>query len=225
MVEQQSPSKSQLCLQLAVQATATTSTAQMLRSSDSLYAETCAALEQVEINGPIGRARGVPVELEYIQALLLVVYYEALRMPQDRYILTAGRAFRLIQISRLHEIDAEPHRGSVRAGLCSRRGAERRTFWAAYFFDRIFSIRHELPHTLHEQVPFPDTHTAPSPRDQFQDGKPVRMPFLSEVMSTLVTAILPVFAECVVLATLRGRYMNIRSASPSNAVDFCAKLQ
>jgi hypothetical protein len=51
------------------------------------------------------------------------------------------------------------------------------------------------------------------------------MPFLSEAMSNTGTAILPVFAECVVLATLRGRYMNLRSASPSNTIDFCTKLQ
>jgi hypothetical protein len=153
MVEQQSPSRSQLCLQLAVRATAAASTAQTLGSSDSLYAETCAALERVEINGPIGRARGIPVELEYIQALLLVVYYEALRMPQDRYILTAGRAFRLIQISRLHEIDVETGPAEEVSGeVFTREEERRRTFWAAYCFDRLFSIRHELPHTLHEHA-------------------------------------------------------------------------
>ena len=153
MVEQQSLSESQLCLQLAVQATAAASTAQMLKSSDSLYVEACAALERVEINGPIGRTRGIPVELEYIQALLLVVYYEVLRMPQYKYIITAGRAFRLIQISRLHEIDMEAVPiEEVPGEAFAREEERRRTFWMAYCFDRLFSIRHELPHTLHEAV-------------------------------------------------------------------------
>jgi hypothetical protein len=153
VVEQQSPSKSQLCLQLAVQAAAAATTAQMLKSSESLYAEACAALERVEINGPICRTREAPVELEYIQALLLVVYYEALRMPQYKYILTAGRVFRLIQISRLHEVDMETVPiEDVSGEVFAREEERRRTFWMAYCFDRLFSIRHELPHTLHEEA-------------------------------------------------------------------------
>lgn len=152
MLEQPNPTKGQMCLQLAVQATAAASTAQMLRSSDSLYAEACTALEAVEINGPIGLA-GVPVELEYIQALLLVVYYEILRMPQHKCILTSGRAFRLIQISRLHDIDMDTISiQEVSGEVFAREEERRRTFWLAYCFDRLFSIRYELPHTLHEEA-------------------------------------------------------------------------
>lgn len=152
MVERKSPTKSQLCLQLAVQATAAASSAQMLKSGDSLYAKACASLEAVQINEPIGRAGVLPVELEYIQALLLIVYYEVLRMPQYKYILMSGRVFRLIQISRLHEIDVETVPIEEISGEAFAREEERRrTFWLAYCFDRLFSIRHELPHTLHEE--------------------------------------------------------------------------
>lgn len=49
------------------------------------------------------------------------------------------------------------------------------------------------------------------------------MGFLSEALASPSTAILPVFAECVVLATLGGRYTRLRSAAPSNTVEFCAK--
>lgn len=144
----QTPSESQRCLQLAVQATAAASTTQTLKLSDSLYAEACAVLDNVEIHGPIGRARA-PVELDYIQAILLIVYYEALRMPQNRYLLTAGRAFRLVQIARLHEVDMESlHDCSSEA--FARAEEQRRTFWAAYCFDRLLSIRHDLPLTFHD---------------------------------------------------------------------------
>ncbi|KAI0377763.1 fungal-specific transcription factor domain-containing protein [Hypomontagnella monticulosa] len=223
MVEQQNPSRSQLCLQLAVQATAAASTAQMLESSDSLYAETFATLEAVEINEPISRTGGAPVELEYIQALLLMVYYEVMRMPQYKCILTSGRAFRLIQISRLHEIDMEAVPiEDISGEVFAREEERRRTFWLAYCFDRFLSIRHGLPHTLHEQA----TQTRlPAPETSFQASHSVRMPFLSEAISNPGTTILPVFAECVILSTLQGRYVNLRGISPTNAVDFCNKHQ
>ncbi|KAI2632986.1 fungal-specific transcription factor domain-containing protein [Hypomontagnella submonticulosa] len=223
MVERKHLSQSQLCLQLAVQATAAASTAQMLESSDSLYVEACAALEAVEIVGPIGRIGGMPIELEYIQALLLVVYYEVLRMPQYKCILTSGRAFRLIQISRLHDIDMETVPSEeVSAEVFAREEERRRTFWVAYVFDRLFGIRYELPHTLHEEA----IHTRlPAPEASFQDSKPVRMGFLSEAMSHPNNTILPVFAECVVLATLRGRYVNLRNALSGSTIDFCTRYQ
>lgn len=180
MMDQKSPSKSQVCLQLAVQAVAAVSTAQMSKWGDSLYAETCAALETMEINGSVGGERGAPVELEYIQALLLLVYYEVLRMPQYRCIITSGRAFRLIQISRLHDIDAETVPIDNISGEDFARDEERRrTFWMAYCFDRFLSSRHQLPLTLHEEavgrspriqlrkLTIPGPHAAPGTGGQF----------------------------------------------------------
>ncbi|KAL4915050.1 fungal-specific transcription factor domain-containing protein [Aspergillus aurantiobrunneus] len=223
ILDQQSPSESQRCLQLAVEATAAASTAQGLKASGLLYAEACSALEKVEIAGPISRARGVRLELDYIQALLLIVYYEALRMPQSRYLLSAGRAFRLVQIARLHETDLET--ASIEEPSpegFARQEERRRTFWAAYCLDRMLNIRHELPHTLHDVV----AHTRlPAPEANFQDSSPVRMPFLCDAISNPGTAILPVLAETVVLATLQGRCMTLRVA-PSGGVDkTCTELQ
>ncbi|KAL4934791.1 fungal-specific transcription factor domain-containing protein [Aspergillus oleicola] len=246
MLEQCAPSESQVCLQLAVQTAAAVSTAQTLKPSDTLYAEASAALENVKIDGPIGRARGAPVELEYIQAFLLIVYYEALRMPPHRYLLTAGRAFRLVQIARLHEVDLETGRETPSREECllateseeeafCRKEAQRRTFWAAYCFDRFFSIRHELPITLHDVA----THTRlPAPEASFQDTNPVSMPFLCDAISNPATTILPTFAESVMLATIQGRITMLRGASTStgtgtsapttncsNPIDIAPKLQ
>lgn len=51
------------------------------------------------------------------------------------------------------------------------------------------------------------------------------MGFLSEALSNPGTTILPAFAEEVILATLAGRTMSLRSISPSSTVDICARLQ
>ncbi|KAL4804560.1 hypothetical protein BDV18DRAFT_142202 [Aspergillus unguis] len=51
------------------------------------------------------------------------------------------------------------------------------------------------------------------------------MPFLSDVMSSPGTILLPVFAEGVVLATLLGKSMLLRGAPPSRLGNVAAKLQ
>ncbi|KAJ5792455.1 uncharacterized protein N7503_008433 [Penicillium pulvis] len=161
MIEQQSLSKSQNCLQLAVQAAAAASTAQLLELSATLYEKACAALETVEINGSLGQMNDILIELEYVQALLLIAYYEALRLPQYKCILTSGRAFRLTQLLRLHEIDKAAPLEPVLGDVFVREEERRRTFWMAYCFDRLLSIRHELPLTLHEEaLPNPVSRTA-----------------------------------------------------------------
>ncbi|KAI1171105.1 fungal-specific transcription factor domain-containing protein [Nemania sp. FL0916] len=223
MIQQGNLSKSQLCLQLAVQATATASTTQMLKLSDSLYTETCAALEAIEKEGPSSQAGGVHVELEYIQATLLMVYYEFLRKPQYKYILTVGRAFRLIQMAQLQDTDRDVKipDNHISSEKFIRAEERRRALWLAYCFDRIFSIRHELPHTLHEEA----IHARlPASEANFQNGEPTQMGFLSEVMADPETEVLPEFAECVVLATLRGRYVDLRRTSPTDAVWYYTKL-
>lgn len=99
------------------------------------------------------------IPLEHIQAWLLLTYSELLRMGEQRAMLTAGRAFRLVQMARLYDVDAPENPQVSRVASDheldeSFADAEerRRTFWLAFSLDRFLCARSELPLTLHEEM-------------------------------------------------------------------------
>jgi hypothetical protein len=84
------------------------------------------------------------IRVEQIQAELLLAHYEHLRVDERRAMITAGRAFRLVQVSRLYEIDLVEDVVFVSMDTMGDSFAEaegkRRTFWVAFAFDR-FLVR------------------------------------------------------------------------------------
>ena len=145
--------KAQVCLQLAMRTIAAKFSVQFQDLSELLYAKTRQTLEIFEdseqhVNGNI--------PLEYIQAWTLLAHCEFMSTPHRRAMMTAGRAFRMVQIARLHAIDAV---GMTLDDLStetsiSNRWIEfeekRRTFWVAYCLDRCVSLHEDWPLTLHE---------------------------------------------------------------------------
>lgn len=97
------------------------------------------------------------ISIEQIQAWILLALYELTSDTCDyqRGIMSAGRAFRLVQMMRLYEVD--------KAGFClgNRNGqvrgdwidmeSMRRTFWLAYTIDRFTSMVDGLHLTFNEQ--------------------------------------------------------------------------
>lgn len=65
--------------------------------------------------------------------------------------MSAGRAFRLVQLMRLHEIDS-PTKAPVADADLIETEEKRRVFWMAYFLDHLFSMRNNWPITLNEHV-------------------------------------------------------------------------
>jgi hypothetical protein len=65
--------------------------------------------------------------------------------------MSAGRAFRLVQLRRLHEIDS-PTKPQVPDEDFIETEEKRRVFWMAYFLDHLFSMRNSWPITLNEHV-------------------------------------------------------------------------
>lgn len=122
--------------------------AQFRRLADALYVEASRLLRELDA------VERVP-PLEQIQALLLLAHYELLRMEESRAMVTAGRCFRLVQLSRLHDTDAYTTElsGSSLPNFASAE-ERRRTFWVAYCFDRFLSSRHHWPLTLQEEAVF-----------------------------------------------------------------------
>lgn len=125
---------------------------------DTLYTETKQMLESLDMVEN-HHSHESPVCIEEIQAWLLLAFYEFSRTNYKRGWVTAGRAFRLVQLARLHEIDS-PERTMLLQGEDPVVVEERRrTFWVAYCLDRFISLKNQWPLTLMEEVvSFPLMH-------------------------------------------------------------------
>ncbi|KAL4961116.1 transcription factor domain-containing protein [Aspergillus stella-maris] len=202
-VKTEPPSLARACLRSTMRTVAAALSAQFRRLADSLYVEASRLLRELDAT------EGVP-PLAQIQALLLLAHYELLQMEESRAMVTAGRCFRLVQLSRLHDIDGYTT-GLTESSLLDFASAEerRRTFWVAFCFDRFLSFRHHWPLTLQEEAIWT---RLPAPESSFQSGQAPELPmdFLHEAITTSGQRLLPPFAECVILATLYGRAMNLR---------------
>jgi len=160
---QENPSLARACLRSAMRTIAAAVSAQFQCLGDALYAETRRMLEKLDASEHRSHWMTGKIQLEQIQAWLLLAHYEFLRMYEHQAMLTAGRAFRLVQLSRLYDVDT-PDVGFTAASAVSTASSpvsdeafaeaeeKRRTFWLAYCFDRFLSTRNEWPLTLHEEM-------------------------------------------------------------------------
>ncbi|KAH8693294.1 fungal-specific transcription factor domain-containing protein [Talaromyces proteolyticus] len=161
------------------------------------------------------------IQLEHIQAWLLLAYSERLRVGERQAMLTAGRAFRLLQMARLYDVDAPADSSSPVSPVAtigthhelddSFADAEekRRTFWLAFSLDRFLCLRSEWPLTLQEEM---IRTRLPAPEENFQNNQHICVSFLPEAVMHNGPSNLSPFAECVVLAALHGRCMTHRRA-------------
>ena len=122
--------------------------AQFQHLQDFLHHETKQMLESLSLSGDGSQ---VPFDTEQVQAWILVATYESMRSWHRLAWMSAGRAFRLVQLMRLHEIDL-PTRDSISETDLVETEEKRRVFWMAYFLDHLFSMRNNWPITLNEHV-------------------------------------------------------------------------
>lgn len=91
--------------------------------------------------------------LEQAQAWLLVAHYEFCYMNFQRAWMTMGRAIRVIQLLRLHEIDRQ---SIAPMNMCAENWVileeQRRTFWVAYTLDSYANICKNWPLGLQEET-------------------------------------------------------------------------
>lgn len=170
------PSESHACLQFAMWTLAAAASAHLQHMCEALYNSARARLEALDSDLAARSADeydgrdddddddgngGGGGTLQQAQAWVLLVHYELRYMQYRRAWLTAGRAFRVIQLARLHEVD----RLTMMAGadLAGTPGMplgagqveleeRRRTFWLAYCLDRFVNINREWPLSLHEEM-------------------------------------------------------------------------
>nr|UBX54553.1 fungal Zn(2)-Cys(6) binuclear cluster domain [Aspergillus sp.] len=188
---------SRRCLQYAVWTLASLLSAQFQHLQDSFYQETKRTLEFSYLSGD----SNTPVDTEEIQAWILIATYESMRTFHRSAWMSAGRAFRLVQLMRLHEIDS-PTKPPVPEADLVETEEKRRVFWMAYFLDHLFSMRNNWPITLNEHV---ICTRLPAPEMEFQSGQPVLGAFLSEAIMDVKPQTTSPFNECVILATICGR--------------------
>lgn len=188
---------SRRCLQYAVWTLASLLSAQFQHLQDSFYQETKRTLEFSYLSGD----SNAPVDTEEIQAWILIATYESMRTFHRSAWMSAGRAFRLVQLMRLHEIDS-PTKPPVPEADLVETEEKRRVFWMAYFLDHLLSMRNNWPITLNEHV---ICTRLPAPDMEFQSGQPVLGAFLSEAIMDVMPQTTSPFNECVILATICGR--------------------
>lgn len=156
----------------ALAASASTSHYQHIR--DSLYQSSCRAVESLaSANASLTR------RIEYIQAWLLLAIYEFMFQDFRRGWISAGRAFRLIQLAGYESTDA-PNKGEPQyQPAWAEMEERRRTLWLAYCLDRLLGMRSETPLTFSDQV----LVRLPAPEVNFHNDQPARMDFPPNVQT------------------------------------------
>jgi hypothetical protein len=127
---------------------ATLLSAQFQEMTEPLYQKTKQMLESLSIDG---NERSV-CETELMQAWVLFAACESMRTYHGQAWMKAGRAFRLVQVMRFHEIDSPKNNNATSSTNFSETEEKRRVFWMAYFLDHLFSMRNDWPITLNEHV-------------------------------------------------------------------------
>ncbi|KAF2139473.1 uncharacterized protein K452DRAFT_77823 [Aplosporella prunicola CBS 121167] len=200
-------------LRSAMQTMAATMSSSHRSLSKALYAQTRQMLNVLDALEP------ATVQLEHIQTSLLVAHYEHLQVSERQAMLTAGRAFRLIQMSRLYDVDGVGDVSSASFAMAdesfARTEEKRRSFWVAFAFDRFLNMANEWPFTLHEEL---ICTRLPAPETNFQNNQPIQTGFLPEAVVNSGHSTLSPLAECVVLAALYGRCMNHRGLAHAAVV-------
>ncbi|KAI8626274.1 fungal-specific transcription factor domain-containing protein [Xylariaceae sp. FL1651] len=218
-------SKQRVCLQYAMWTLASSFSSQFRDIRDSLYHEARQRLDDLESDKTQqtwleSDLNAYSISIEQVQAWVLLALYELTSDTSNyqRGIISAGRAFRMVQMRRLHDIDRFdqdltcPH-GQAQGDWIDIESM-RRTFWLAYTIDRFTSVVDSLHLVFDEQqirtrMPAPDAY--------FASGQPITMCFLSDMMNDDVQAewnTVSPFAGCVVVATLCGRALQHQQGVP-----------
>lgn len=142
--KQLTKTKEKTCLQYSMWSLAASLSSQFHFIQDGLYAEARKLLDDLDA----GRQEADSIPLEQVQAWILLSIYEFTSVNCQRGQVSTGRAFRLAQLMKLHEIDtpAAPRGQGDWIDIES----ARRTFWIAFIIDRFTSVYDTLPLTFNE---------------------------------------------------------------------------
>ncbi|KAI0964937.1 hypothetical protein F4678DRAFT_454353 [Xylaria arbuscula] len=154
-------------------------------------------------------AQGRAITLERIQCCLLVACYEYMTAPSREAMITAARAFRMIQrvlIPELHAFDTRPeYLMSVSDTEWSDVEEKRRTFWAAYCLDGLAGLYHDCPSILQDEG---IRIRLPAPESNFQRNNVIHSSYAHEAITvTGAQSIVSAFTECTILLAVWSRFI------------------
>lgn len=189
-------------------------TSQLQHVCESFYQQTCSLLDVLS-------TRDNDPQIEYVQACILILYYDQMKKSFRRGWTSAGRCIRAIQLMRLFEVDRPQDK--VESGDWIQKEEKRRAFWVVYSLDIFISLQGEWPLSLLEHtVPCFSLHSflssnwinlslfknfirLPAPESDFQNGRSVEMPFLATVLSSNTSSVFSPFTESIIFATIIRR--------------------
>ncbi|KAJ3481244.1 hypothetical protein NLG97_g7871 [Lecanicillium saksenae] len=138
-------------------------------------------------------------DLELVQAIILLSVYESARGFYDTAWMSAGRAFRMVQLMRLHEVDDEIQGLLMDQNDPTKIEELRRAFWMAYLMDNMFAVRGNWPVALTDKM----IHTRlPMPESEFQNGQPVQTDFLADALMEPIPKPRSPFCDSIIFATI-----------------------
>lgn len=147
--------KSRMCLQYAVWATASLMSVQFQHLQDTIYPELKRALASIHL--PSHPRRGfLELDVELVQAWILTATFEFVKTYHHEACISAGRAFRLVQLMGLHEMDLP---SNFDRSSSASNGSDfiileekRRAFWMAFTLEALYSMRNNLPLVVNEHM-------------------------------------------------------------------------
>ncbi|KAI0120151.1 fungal-specific transcription factor domain-containing protein, partial [Nemania sp. FL0031] len=191
---------------------------QLIRNS--LYKQARQLLDTIETDCQDNQAFAYSLSIEQVQAWILLAMYEWMSYAGNYQcgMVSAGRAFRLVQLMRLYDIDDLKNPGS-NAQSQDRDWVDvesmRRTFWLAFTIDRFTSAIDGLPLTFDERQ---IRTRLPAPDACFSSARPITMGFLSATINAIenerqIDSTSP-FTQSIIAATVCGRVLEHRHQSP-----------
>ncbi|RYP78389.1 hypothetical protein DL771_000574 [Monosporascus sp. 5C6A] len=215
---QPAKTEAQQCLQYALWTSAGSTSAHYRHVAESLYRKARQLLEESEKKSTSPPA----TEIELIQAWLLLAIHELVFVDFRRGWISAGRAFRLIQLDWSWYMDASDT--AVEPSQWVEAEQKRRTFWMAYCLDRFVSLRSGSPPTFSEQ----NFIRLPASESEFQSEQPATTGYLAEAIASRGASATSPFVECIVVATMSGRalsHQHLANTQPNASQEFWDRHQ
>lgn len=142
---------SQVCLQYSMWSLACFMSAHLQHLQESFYLEAKHMLGNLDL---LPNVIDDQTETEIAQSWVLIAVFESMKANHRQAWLSAGRALRLVQLMRLHELDALAVKEDnvTTQSQFVKKEERRRVLWMAYLIDHLFCMRNNWPITLSERA-------------------------------------------------------------------------
>ncbi|KAJ8129627.1 hypothetical protein O1611_g4004 [Lasiodiplodia mahajangana] len=221
--QQADKSKPKLCLQYAMRTLAASFSSQFQLIRNSLYKQARQLLDTLETDCQDNQAYAYSLSIEQVQAWILLAMYEWMSYAGNYQcgMVSAGRAFRLVQLMRLYDLDGHKNPDPTTQGRDQVHRdwvdveSMRRTFWLAFTIDRFTSAIDGLPLTFDERQ---IRTRLPAPDACFTSARPTTMGFLSATINAIenerqIDSTSP-FTQSIIASTVCGRVLEHRHQYP-----------